>query len=161
MIALACEGTPPGVVVDMMTVADLDAVQEIERRSFPTPWSRQAFLTELGANQYACYLVARQDGRVVAYAGMWVIFDEAHVTNVAVHPGWRGQGLGKHLMQCLMAAAAARGAVRMTLEVRRSNLVAQALYAGLGFAVHGIRPGYYTDVPEDAVIMWKEPLSAT
>lgn len=146
------------VVIAPMRLGDLDGVLAVEARSFPTPWSRQAFVQELTENTHAHYLVARAGEQVLGYAGMWVILDEAHVTNVAVHPDWRGQGLGGRLMRALMALAVARGATRMTLEVRVSNRVAQALYTRLGFKPGGLRRGYYTDTREDAVIMWLDPL---
>lgn len=146
------------VHIGPMFLADVDGVLEVERLAFPTPWSRQAFQTELTQNPYAHYLAARCGGRVVGYAGMWVLFDEAHVTNVAVHPEYRGRKVGECLMLELIAIGARRGATRMTLEVRPSNHVAQNLYAKLGFAPGGLRPGYYTDTGEDAIIMWKEGL---
>jgi len=89
---------------------------------------------------------------------MWLILDEAHVTNVAVDPDFRGHGFGEQMMRGLMAHALAHGARRMTLEVRRSNVVAQHLYRKLGFVQLGVRKGYYTDTHEDAFIMWKDPL---
>lgn len=148
----------PGVVVRDMYLSDLDAIMTIEAHSFPTPWSRNAFQTELLENNFATYLVLDFHGKVVAYGGMWIILDEAHVTNVAVHPDYRGSHLGERMMRGLMARAKTLGAVRMTLEVRRSNLVAQNLYHKLGFIQLGVRRGYYTDTREDAFIMWKDPL---
>ncbi|CAB1129279.1 ribosomal protein S18 alanine N-acetyltransferase [Candidatus Hydrogenisulfobacillus filiaventi] len=145
-------------VVRDMYLDDLDAVLEIERRSFPTPWSRNAFRSELLENTVATYLVLEFHGRVVAYGGMWVILDEAHVTNVAVHPDYRGRHLGEAMMQGLLDRARAQGVRRMTLEVRRGNTVAQNLYRKLGFVQLGVRRGYYTDTREDAFIMWKDPL---
>ncbi|MCG0240037.1 MAG: ribosomal protein S18-alanine N-acetyltransferase [Firmicutes bacterium] len=141
-----------------MTLADVDGVVAVERLCFLTPWSRQAFVRELTENPHARYLVARAGGTVVGYAGMWLVLDEAHVTNVAVHPDWRRQGLGERLMRGLMDWARAEGATRMTLEVRVSNQPAQELYRKLGFQPSGIRRGYYTDTGEDALIMWKDPL---
>ncbi|MCY0907610.1 MAG: ribosomal protein S18-alanine N-acetyltransferase [Sulfobacillus thermotolerans] len=141
-----------------MYMADLDAVMGIEAHSFPTPWSRNAFQTELLENTFATYLVVEFHGQVVAYGGMWVILDEAHVTNIAVHPDFRGHHLGETIMTGLMARAKALGVVRMTLEVRRGNTVAQNLYNKLGFVQLGVRRGYYTDTHEDAFIMWKDPI---
>lgn len=141
-----------------MYLSDLDAVMRIERASFTTPWSRSAFQTELMENSFAVYLVLELHGRVVAYGGMWLILDEAHVTNVAVDPAFRGHGLGDAMMRGLIARAVQHGARRMTLEVRRSNVVAQNLYTKLGFVQLGVRRGYYTDTHEDAFIMWKDPL---
>jgi len=87
---------------------------------------------------------------------MWLILDEAHVTNVAVHPDYRNQRVGELLVRCLTVNALENGAVRMTLEVRPSNLPAIALYQRLGFHSVGRRKGYYTDTNEDALIMWRE-----
>ncbi|BAF58924.1 acetyltransferases [Pelotomaculum thermopropionicum SI] len=90
---------------------------------------------------------------------MWLILDEAHITNVAVHPEYRKNNIGRTLMLEMMRRAALMGAVRMTLEVRPSNAAARRLYASLGFEVKGIRRRYYTDTNEDAIIMWKEDLT--
>jgi len=144
--------------VRAMTVNDLDQVMEIERVSFPTPWSRAAYHRELTDNAYARYVVATRDGQVVGYAGMWVLLEEAHVTNIAVHPRYRRRGLGETLMRELMRLAREAGASRMTLEVRPSNSPAQRLYAKLGFHRHGIRRRYYSDTKEDAIVMWHERL---
>ncbi|HHV79382.1 MAG TPA: ribosomal protein S18-alanine N-acetyltransferase [Firmicutes bacterium] len=141
-----------------MRLKDLDRVLEIEKLCYPTPWSKQSFLTELVQNEYAHYIVCQVEGKLVGYAGMWVILDEAHVTNVAVHPDYRGKGLGRLLMNELIERAKSRGARKMTLEVRKSNTVAQGLYSSLGFEARGIRKGYYSDTHEDAIIMWKDDL---
>jgi ribosomal-protein-alanine N-acetyltransferase len=95
---------------------------------------------------------------VVGYGGLWLMVDEAHVTSVAVHPFCRGRGLGELLMLSLMDVAMRMGARFVTLEVRVSNTVARALYEKLGFHEAGIRPRYYTDNNEDAVVMWSEEL---
>ncbi len=148
----------PDIVIRDMYMADLDKVLGIENHSFATPWSRSAFQTELLENTFATYLVVEFHGKVVAYGGMWIILDEAHVTNIAVHPDYRGHHLGEAIMTGLMVRARRSKVVRMTLEVRRGNLVAQNLYNKLGFVQLGVRRGYYTDTREDAFIMWKDPL---
>ena len=140
-----------------MTPEDAAAVEEIERASFAVPWSRRAFWEE-AANERTLYLVARMDGEIVGYAGAWIILDEAQITNVAVAPEKRGQGIGRRLMDEMMARAKARGASRMTLEVRPSNEAALTLYKSCGFLDYGRRPRYYQDNGEDAVIMWKMEL---
>ncbi len=152
------EQVPGEVEIAEMRYEDVDQVVEIERRSFPTPWSRQAFLSELRDNAYALYLVARLDGRVIGYAGMWVLLDEAHITNIAVHPDYRQRGIASRLLRELERRAVRRGARRMTLEVRPSNAIALRLYAKHGFRTCGRRPRYYADTDEDAIIMWKEEL---
>jgi ribosomal-protein-alanine N-acetyltransferase len=147
------------LTIAFMKLSDLEQVLVVERSSFPTPWSQFAFQTELTRNQYALYLVGKLQGQVVAYAGSWVVLDEAHITNVAVHPDHRGLGFGHQILLALLAAAKVRGAERATLEVRTSNYVAQALYRQHGFVVCGSRRGYYTDTGEDALIMWKNDLT--
>jgi len=137
----------------------LDQVLKIERVSFPTPWSREAFLSELLQNSLAHYFTCFCGDELIGYGGMWIIVDEAHITNVAVHPDYRGQRVGEIIMLHLMAQAMERGAYKMTLEVRPSNLSAQNLYNRLGFEAVGRRKGYYTDTHEDAIIMWRNLIS--
>lgn len=137
-----------------MTLRDVDGVLQVEHRSFTAPWSRQAFLTELVDNHFARYVVAEVDGRIVGYAGIWLIIDEGHVTNIAVDPDYRGQHLGETLLQTLISICMANSVHRMTLEVRVSNHVALSLYEKFGFEKVGVRKGYYTDNGEDAHIMW-------
>lgn len=141
-----------------MVLADVDDVQEIEKDCFALPWTRASFEKEITENKCARYLVAERDGRVIAYAGMWLIIDEAHVTNVAVHRDYRGQGYGEMVMRALMRLASEMGMIWMTLEVRRSNDVAQALYRKVGFFDVGYRKRYYDDNKEDALIMACEKL---
>jgi ribosomal-protein-alanine N-acetyltransferase len=157
-----CESAPgesaflERVKFEPMRVRDLDEVLAIERISFPTPWSREAYHRELIVNDYACYIVGRLDGVVVSYGGMWVVLDEAHVTNIAVRPEYRGHGVGRLTMAALEARARELGASRMTLEVRVSNAEARRLYEGLGYRSTGIRRNYYSDTREDAIVMWKD-----
>ena len=141
------------VVVDPMRPEDVPAVHEIERLSFRTPWPAYAFEQELHGNRLARYVVARAGERVVGFAGVWLMVDDAHITTFAVHPEWRRQAIGRQLMLNLADLSVAIGARRMTLEVRVSNTAAQALYASFGFEIVGRRPRYYTDDGEDALIM--------
>ncbi|KUK40929.1 MAG: Ribosomal-protein-alanine acetyltransferase [Clostridia bacterium 62_21] len=143
---------------ESMRLEHIDQVLEIEKRSFPTPWPRQTFEFEVLYNELAEYAVAIDNGRVVGYGGMWLVLDEAHITNVAVHPTYRGRHIGRALMLELIRRARARGATRVTLEVRPSNTVARNLYKSLGFVEKGIRRKYYQDNKEDAIIMWLEQL---
>jgi len=133
----------------------INDILQIEKASFPTPWAKTSFLQEL-QNDLAVYTVVLSKGKVIGYAGMWLILDEAHITNVAVHPEYRQLGIGRLLMQQMFLRAAVLGAARMTLEVRVSNEPACLLYTSLGFSQEGRRKGYYTDTNEDALIMWKE-----
>ena len=140
--------------VEAMRLADIEQVHEIERLSFSTPWPSYAFEQELSGNRLARYLVARAAGeRVVGFAGVWLMVDEAHITTFGVHPDWRRQGVGRRLLLRLLEMAIELGARRMTLEVRVSNQAAQALYHSFGFQTVGRRPRYYTDDGEDALVM--------
>ena len=136
---------------------DAEGVAAVERESFPTPWSREDFWRE-ASNDFACYIVALDDMEIIGFAGCWISFEEAQVTNIALTSAQRGRGLGKVLMAKLMRAAAERGAERMTLEVRPSNTSALRLYEGLGFAAIGVRKKYYQDNDEDAILMWHTKL---
>lgn len=141
------------VLVEAMRLEDVAAVHEIERLSFRTPWPAHAFEQELKANRLARYVVARAGERVVGFAGIWLMVDEAHITTFSVHPEWRRQGIGRRLLVALAELSITIGARRMTLEVRVSNEAARGLYAGFGFDVAGRRAAYYTDDGEDALIM--------
>ncbi|MGQ9511835.1 ribosomal protein S18-alanine N-acetyltransferase [Thermodesulfitimonas sp.] len=148
------------VKVVPMEPEHLDAVMAIEKVSFPIPWRREAFLFEILLNETADYVVALHRGQVVGYGGMWLVLDEAHITNIAVHPDFRGRGIGRRILQELIKRAALRGATKMTLEVRPSNLIARKLYQEMGFEEKGVRKRYYQDNQEDAIIMWLENIRA-
>lgn len=137
-----------------MTMQDVGAVAELERLSFSTPWPHDAFVNELTKNPNARYVVVVHQNRIIAYCGMWIIIDEAHITNVAVHPLYRGKKVGIGLMIKMMNVARMFHAKSMTLEVRPSNTVARSMYTKLGFKEHGVRKRYYSDNNEDAIIMW-------
>jgi ribosomal-protein-alanine N-acetyltransferase len=136
-----------------MELDDIDIIVELERLCFTLPWSRQSFIGELTQNKYAYYLVGLWEGRVVAYGGIWIVANEGHITNVAVHPEFRGRGIGEELMRGLLSLALEQNAESVSLEVRPSNTVAKSLYKKLGFAEVGLRKGYYFDNGEDAIIM--------
>lgn len=143
----------------VMAPADLAAVERIEQGSFPTPWSKDAFYREITENNLAFYYVAgcRSEREIiVGYAGIWVILDEVHLMTIAVHPDWRGHGLGEQFLYYVFAEACLKGGQRITLEVRPSNREALALYHRTGFKAAGRRRHYYTDNGEDAVIMWRD-----
>lgn len=143
------------VNVRKMNINDLDSVIEIENISFLSPWSRESFEREIRENMLARYFVIEYDEKVVGYGGMWFIVDEAHITNIAVHPDFRGMQLGTFLVKSMIDYAESSGIYKMTLEVRKSNTPAQMLYKKLGFVECGIRPRYYEN-QEDAIIMWRE-----
>lgn len=148
------------VTIVPMTPRHLERVLEIEKASFSSPWSKRIFYQELAGNPYATYVVAMAGEELVGYAGIWLVLDEAHVTNIAVSPQWRRRGVARQLLDHLLRVAYSQGARGATLEVRKSNAVARNLYASLGFAAVGVRKEYDTDNKEDAVIMWLRDLSA-
>ena len=135
-----------------MTLQDVPAVHAIELKTFHTPWSYQSFVDEMTTNKCARYIVAEADGQVVGYAGAWLILEEGHITNIAVDEAYRGLGIGLQVTRALLQYAANMGVQYMTLEVRRSNLVAQSLYKKLGFLELGVRKRYYEDNGEDAFL---------
>lgn len=136
-----------------MTLEDVDAVYAIEQATFSTPWSRQSFVDEMTTNKCARYVVAEENGRVIAYAGAWLVFEEGHITNIAVQAEERGRGVGTAVTRALMQYAANMGVQYLTLEVRKSNLAAQKMYKSLGFLELGVRKRYYEDNGEDAYLM--------
>jgi ribosomal-protein-alanine N-acetyltransferase len=151
---------PVSVAIAPMRVDDVPDVQAIERASFTTPWPDHAYRTELETNRLAHYLVVRVGDQVVGYAGLWLMVDEAHVTTFAIHPSWRRRRLGERLLIALLDLAIERRASEATLEVRLSNLPARRLYEKFGFRPVGIRPRYYSDDNEDALIMTTERLDS-
>ncbi len=126
----------------------------IERKSFPQPWSYSLFLSEL-SNRMATYFVALWQGKVIGYIGMWIVWEEAHITTFAIHPAYRRKGFGEKLFTYALSYALSQGCKEVLLEVRVSNFVAQHLYRKLGFRAVGRRRGYYTD-GEDAIVMKKD-----
>lgn len=136
------------------TLEDVDLIYAVEEKSFQTPWSKESFENEINNNKFAYYYVLELENKIVGYAGMWIILDEAHITNIAIAPSARGKKLGEALLKFLMEKAKYYGAEKMTLEVRASNSIAQGLYNKLNFKKTGIRKNYYADSIEDAVIMW-------
>lgn len=151
---------PLKLAVEPMTLADISAVHRIERASFPVPWPDYAFSQEIQANRLAHYLVVRAGDETIAYGGMWLMVDEAHVTTFAVLPSWRRRGVGGRLLVAMMELADELGARVATLEVRISNRPARAMYARFGFRPVGVRPRYYSDNGEDALIMTTDPLAS-
>ncbi len=142
-----------GIITRKMSAADLKAVQAIEQESFHDSWAVESWLDELNSS-LANYIVLEQDGIIKGFAGFWLIAGEAQVTRVAVAKDERGKGLGRILTEALIAAALQENAEAVTLEVRKSNIAAQTVYTQTGFIVSGVRPNYYVDNKEDAIIMW-------
>ncbi len=140
-----------------MLPEDADEVAEVEKKCFPVPWSRESFWRE-ASNENTLYLLILNDDEIIGYAGTWISFEEAQITNVAVVPEYRGNGNGRALMEELIRRVKEKGVTAMTLEVRPSNAVALGLYESLGFKDCGRRPKYYSDNGEDAIIMWNTGL---
>lgn len=171
--------------VEPMRLADVPTVAAIERDTFPMPWTASAFAYEVQANPHSHYLVARfreappvpsfqgklasalhrltgRRGRaeILGYGGFWLTTNEAHISTVAVQPRYRSRGIGELLLACLIDWACEEGATAMVLEVRASNVIAQALYRKYGFQETGLRKGYYSDNNENAVIMSAEAITS-
>ncbi|WP_425288298.1 ribosomal protein S18-alanine N-acetyltransferase [Terribacillus halophilus] len=142
------------VIVRPMRLADVSAVYAIERASFAVPWSMDIFEREITENTFANYFVIESDGVIAGYCGMWLVIDEAQITNIAILPDYRGQKLGEKLFAHVLEQAIFAGAYRLSLEVRVSNIPAQHLYRKFGLVPGGIRKNYYTDNHEDAIVMW-------
>lgn len=151
-----------GLTVCRARLADVKAIWTIEKLSFPTPWSRWSFITELG-NPVSHTLVIGpappHPWKPLGYIIFWVVAPDMHILNLAVHPSCRRRGIARRLLTEALAFARTRGAATAWLEVRPSNTPARALYESLGFTEVGTRPQYYTDTQEDAILMllsWAE-----
>ena len=143
------------ITVRKMKKEDLDRVSQIEKECFSTPWSRDSF-EDMIDNPAALYMVAEDNGYIVANCGVIIAAGEGDICNVAVDPSYRKRGIAKLLLTTIMEEASKEmGVLSFTLEVRRSNTAAISLYEKLGFVNEGIRPGFYTSPKEDAVIFWK------
>lgn len=144
------------IEITAMRRRHLPAVLRIEGKVYPRPWSAGLFLSELAQKNSRAYFVARNQGRVVGYAGVMILGDEGHITNIAVDPGYHRHKIGTRLLLALVDASRERKVRSMTLEVRRANAGAQAMYKKFGFETVGVRRGYYVETGEDAYIMWAE-----
>ena len=148
------------IVERMSGDSDLDAVAALEASSFTNPWTREMLERELVQPTSArVYVLRLPEAGVAAFCSCWVIADELHINTIAVDASRRRQGLGRALMQHVLAAVAREGVRRATLEVRRSNLAALGLYGDLGFDVAGVRKRYYTNPEEDALILWRQTVA--
>lgn len=132
----------------------VDSLVSISKLCFHSAWDKESFKNEL-QNGLARYVVAVVDNIAVGFGGMWIIIDEGHITNIGVHPEYRGIGLGDKILSSLISICRDENVCSMTLEVRASNYIAQNLYKKYGFVSEGVRKAYYEDNKEDALIMWK------
>jgi ribosomal-protein-alanine N-acetyltransferase len=160
-----------------MEVEHIPQVMEVDRFSFPLPWSASSYRHELLENKHAHFFVAvdgerRRRGwrewfgqslepRVIGFVGYWYILDEAHISTIAVRPEYRGHGIGEALLVAALEHARKLGAVEASLEVRVSNVAAQNLYQKYGFVEVGRRKNYYRDNGEDAILMTAKPMRVT
>jgi len=142
-----------GTILATMTLEDLPGVLAIERASFALPWTEENFRHEIESNPHAWNVVARDDEGVAGFASAHVVAGDLMINDVAVEPSRRRQGVGRAIVRHLIEGAAARGCRRAFLEVRPTNAAALALYAELGFRRIGLRPRYYSDTGEDALVM--------
>lgn len=143
-----------------MQLSDIDAVLAIDHLSFPTPAKAQLFRYELTENELAHYQCLIAHANIIGHIGYWIMGDEIHISTIAIHPDWRGHGLGELLLLNLLFLAYEQPVTMVTLEVRHQNRVAQALYHKYQFDLVGKRPRYYRDTGEDALIMTRTPLDA-
>ncbi len=142
-----------------LKLRDLNAIEVIERSSYPTPWSRSMFAGELAKPSSICLgAIEAETEELVGYLIISRYVDAWHVMNIAVADEYRRRGVATRLMESLFEITSSDGARGYTLEVRVSNEAAIKLYEGLGFRSRGVRRGYYTDNREDALIMWKDPV---
>jgi [ribosomal protein S18]-alanine N-acetyltransferase len=146
---------PPLDLARAELARDLDGILAVDAATFDRPWTRAMYEWEWTHSDVARFYVARSAGAVVAYCAGWIIFDELHVNNLAVDPPWRRRGVASALLTFVLEAAAAEGASRATLEVRRSNEPALRLYERFGFAYAGVRTAYYRQPVEDALVLWR------
>ena len=137
-----------------MTLEDVGEIAELEKKCFAIPWSEKSFTDEMN-NKLAVYLVAKDNGKCIGYAGFWNVSGEGGITNVAVLPQYRKQGIGSMLIKTMIKTARELNIYLLTLEVRKSNIAAQGLYNKYGFDIIGERKRYYSDNGEDAWIMTK------
>lgn len=146
-------GEKTGLTSRLMEPEDIKEVALLEAEAFSDPWNEIMLLNEL-SNALSHYIVLVCGGNIVGYAGFWLVAGEAQITRVAVKKEFRGQGLGKKLTEAAVQSAWQCRAEAITLEVRESNLAARKVYESCGFSQNGLRPNYYGDNNENAVIMW-------
>ena len=148
-------------IVPVASPAQIDSVIAIEESSFTNPWTRDMYLAELENRGVSyIYLAQAPDGTIAGFCSFWRVLDELHINNLAVLPAYRSLGAATALLSYVLAEGTRLGARRATLEVRRSNETARRLYERFGFSIAGVRRGYYTRPDEDALVLWRDSLTA-
>lgn len=135
-------------------IDEIDEIASLQSRTFTNPWSADSLRWEIANTDVARLYVMRVDGVLIGFCACWVILDELHINSVAVDDSWRRKGLASRLLRDVCRDARGAGATQATLEVRRSNTAALALYERLGFACEGVRQDYYQHPREDALVLW-------
>ena len=147
------------LVVEPLAHDDIDDVLALEEAAFTNPWTRAMYLAELENSSISyCFLARDAERRAVGFCSFWRVLDELHINNLAVLPQFRRTGIGSMLLTFVLKKGVELGAKRATLEVRRSNEAAKALYERFGFSVAGVRAAYYSKPVEDALVLWREDL---
>ncbi|GAB3799323.1 ribosomal protein S18-alanine N-acetyltransferase [Virgibacillus kimchii] len=137
-----------------MNVQDVEAVWQVENATFSAPWTKEIFYGEITRNDHAYYFVMLLNDKIIGYVGVWVVVDDAQITNIAVLPEYRGKKLGEKLFRYTIQKLILMNVSRLSLEVRESNIAAQKMYRKFGLVPGGIRKNYYVDNQEDAIVMW-------
>jgi len=141
------------ITVRKMLLEDIDAVMIVDRDSFSIPWSRESFFLEVESRLSSYVVVEEDSGQIIGYGGFYLIIDQVEITNIAVLGKYRGQGIGKSILEALIKLAIVGGGKVVNLEVRASNEAAKAMYLSYGFNLVGSRKGYYQLPSEDALLL--------
>lgn len=142
------------IMIRKMTLADIEAVLAVDKICFTAPWTKDIYEKEVRDNDFAHYFVIELEKEIIGYIGIWIVMEDAQITNIAILPKYRGYGIGKKLFGFALQYMTQNGAAHLSLEVRVSNHVAQSLYESFGLQRGGIRKNYYPDNGEDAFVMW-------
>lgn len=143
------------LIIRKGNISDVSGIAAIEEACFPVPWSKESLKRDMETNPRAKYIVAEEEDKIVGYIGWWTIAEEAYINNIAVLPSHQEKSIGSILMKTMIHLSEAEGVKSHTLEVRAGHLKTQYFYEKFGFRSAGVRPGYYEDNGEDAVIMWR------
>ena len=145
------------VMIEEMTVQDMEQIMAIEKVSFPTPWSENMFRKELKVSMsrnFVARIKSERGKELIGYMNYWIYAGESHLNNIAVRRDYRRKGIASKLMTEMIRKSLKEGAALGTLEVRRTNEAASRLYERYGYIMKGVRPNYYDDTKEDGLIMW-------